>query len=138
MKKLFTATIAGWLCSGAAFAEPLSQPDKDYVALGLAAVRVITDCPDYEAIPNSILKLSGQIGVDPGVVRAVEQVLRTAYGQDHNRSQLIPEVTRLMNDTDDGLSHGAGRKQAEVLQAVGRSSDRKRPDPEETVSITRA
>ena len=66
MKKLFTATIAGWLCSGAAFAEPLSQPDKDYVALGLAAVRVITDCPDYEAIPNSILKLSGQIGVDPG------------------------------------------------------------------------
>ena len=138
MKKLFTATIAGWLCSGAAFAEPLSQPDKDYVALGLAAVRVITDCPDYEAIPNSILKLSGQIGVDPGVVRAVEQVLRTAYGQDHNRSQLIPEVTRLMNDTDDGLSREQDEKQAEVLQAVGRRSDRKRPDPEETVSITRA
>jgi len=58
-----------------------------------------------------------------------------ACGQDYDRSQLIPKVTRLMNDTDDGLSHGAGRKQAEVLQAVGRSSDRKRPDPEETVIL---
>jgi len=37
--------------------------------------------------------------------RAVEQVLRMAYGQDYDRSQLIPKVTRLMNDNDDGLSH---------------------------------
>ena len=28
-----------------------------------------------------------------------------AYGQDYDRSQLIPKVTRLMNDNDDGLSH---------------------------------
>ena len=119
MKKHFTATIAGWLCSGAAFAEPLSQPDKDYVALGLAAVRVITDCPDYEAIPNSILKLSGQIGVDPAVVRAVEQVLRMAYGQDHDRSQLIPEVTRLMNDTDDGLSREQDENELKFCERWG-------------------
>jgi hypothetical protein len=44
------------------------------------------------------------VNVDPAVVRAVEQVLRMAYGQDQDRSQLIPEVTRLMDDTDDGLT----------------------------------
>jgi hypothetical protein len=98
--------------------------------LGLAAVRGMTDCPDYEGIPNSILKLSDQIGVDPAVVRAVEQVLRMAYGQDHDRSQLIPKVTRLMNDTDGGLSREQDENKLKFCQRWGEAL---RPDPEETV-----
>jgi hypothetical protein len=44
------------------------------------------------------------VGVDPAVVRAVGQVVLMDSGQDYEPSWLIPEVTRLMNDTDDGLS----------------------------------
>jgi hypothetical protein len=49
MKTPFTATIASLLCSAAAFAEPLSEPDKAYIVLGLAAVRVMTGGAGYEA-----------------------------------------------------------------------------------------
>ena len=72
--------------------------------LGLAAVRVMTECSGYEAIRDSMRKLGDQIGVDPAVVRAVGQVVSMDSGYTYDRSQLIPEVTRLMSDTDDGLS----------------------------------
>jgi hypothetical protein len=49
-------------------------------------------------------KLGDQIGVDPAVVRAVGQVVLMDSGRDYERSWLIPGITRLMSDTDDGLS----------------------------------
>jgi hypothetical protein len=104
MKTPVTATIASLLYSAATFAEPLSEPDQAYIVLGLAAVRVMTECAGYEAVRDSMRKLADQIGVDPAVVRAVGQVLLMDSGQDYESSWLIPEVTRLMNDTDDGLS----------------------------------
>ena len=104
MKQLFFTILTLWLRSSTALAEPLSQPDKDYVVLGLAAVRVITECPDYKGIPDAIRKLADQIGVDPAVVSAVGQVVRMGSGRDYDGSLLIPEVTQLMNDTDDWLN----------------------------------
>jgi len=104
MKQLFFTILAVWLCSSAALAEPLSQPDKDYVVLGLGAVRVITECPEYGGIPDAIRKLADQSGVDPAVVSAVGQVVRMSSGRDYDGSLLIPEVTQLMNDTDDWLN----------------------------------
>jgi len=104
MKTPLTATIASLLCSAAAFAEPLSEPDQAYIVLGLAAVRVMTECDGYEVVRDSMLKLGDQTGVDPAVVRAVGQVFRMDSGHDYQRTWLIPEVTRLMNDTGDGLS----------------------------------
>jgi len=105
MKKLLFFTIVpAWLCSSTTLAGSLSQPDKDYVVLGLGAVRVITECLDYRGIPDAIRKLADQIGVDPAVVSAVGQVVRMASGRDYDGSLLIPEVTQLMNDTDDWLN----------------------------------
>jgi hypothetical protein len=103
MKKLFFTIVSAWLCSSTVLAEPLSQPDEDYVVLGLASIRVITECPDYRGIPDSIRKLADQIGVDPAVVSAVGQVVRMGSGQNYDGSLLIPEVTQLVNDTNDWL-----------------------------------
>ena len=104
MKTPVTATIASLLCSAAAFAEPLSEPDQAYIVLGLAAMRVMTECAGYEVVRDSMRKLGDRTGVDPAVVRAVGQVVLMDSGRDYEPSWLIPEVTRLMNDTDDGLS----------------------------------
>src|SRR6516164_7492374 len=103
MKTPLTATIASLLCSAAAFAEPLSEPNQAYIVLGLAA-RVMTECDGYEVVRDSMLKLGDRTGVDPAVVRAVGQVFRMDSGHDYERAWLIPEVTRLINDTGDGLS----------------------------------
>ena len=63
MKQHFFTISTVWLFSSTALAESLSQPDKDYVVLGLGAVRVITECPDYRGIPDGIRKLADQIGL---------------------------------------------------------------------------
>jgi hypothetical protein len=109
MKKLLFFTIVpAWLCSSTALAEPLSQSDKDYVVLGLGAVRVITECPDYRGIPDAIRKLVNQIGVDPAVVSAVGQVVRMK----------ACEGLRLVMETDERAFKSAGRHSERGTGAV--------------------
>ena len=48
MKQHFFTILAVWLCSGRALAEPLSQPDKDYVVLGLGPFGLSLSVPTIE------------------------------------------------------------------------------------------
>jgi hypothetical protein len=85
----------------------------------LGAVRVITECPDYRGVPDAIRKLADQIGVDPTIVSAVGQVVRMSSGRDYDGSLLIPEVTQLMNDTDDWLNRELNEDSARFCKRWG-------------------
>jgi hypothetical protein len=64
-------------------------------------------------------KLADELGVDPAVIKAVGQVVRMAYDQPYDRSQLIPEVTRLMNDTDAGVNRERNEDRARFCRRWG-------------------
>ena len=105
MKKLFAAAAAICMCTGAAIAEPLTDQDKAYVVASVASVIVLGKCPQYGAVTNSLQTFADKIGVNSNVIGpAILNAMQMGAGMEYDRTKLIPEVTRLLNMSADGLN----------------------------------
>jgi hypothetical protein len=84
--------------------QPITSEDAAFAVATIVALRVGNDCPQYKVLVDGIGRFSDEMGIQPRVGRAVAQVMSLAAGNAHyDRSQLIPEITRLMNDNNEML-----------------------------------
>jgi hypothetical protein len=117
MKRLLTTTVATWMCSGAAFAAPLTPQDVSYVIAAFGSMHVMHECPGFAPITGGILKLGGSMGVDTDAINpAIEQAMRFGAGMDYDRSKLMPGVTRLINQTLDSMDREEAENKREFCK----------------------
>src|SRR5262245_53922766 len=117
MKRLLTTTVATWMCSGAAFADPLTAHDVAYVIAAFVSVHVVHECPGFAPITGGVLKLGDSMGVDTDAINpAIEQAMRLAAGMDYDRSKLMPGVTRLINRTLDSMDREEAENKPEFCK----------------------
>jgi hypothetical protein len=106
------------MCSGAATAdprnyEPLTLEDQAFVMALVGTVRIEIYCPDYVAVPGAVLQRGDAVGADTARLgAAILQAGRAGNGLDYDRSKLIPQVTRLRNDTLDAPDKEAKKDKA--------------------------
>jgi hypothetical protein len=118
MKGLFTTAAALCMCSSAAIAdptdyEPLTLADQAFVMAAVGTARVGIYCPDYVDVPGALLRHGDANGADTTrLAAAIIQAGRLGVGLDYDRSKLIPQVTRLRNDTLDTLDKEAKNDKA--------------------------
>jgi hypothetical protein len=117
MKRLLTTTVATWMCSGAAFADPLTAHDVAYVIAAFGGLHVMHECPGFAPITGGILELGDSMGVDTDAINpAIEQAMRLGAGMDYDRSKLIPGVSRLINQTLDRMDREEAENKPEFCK----------------------
>ena len=115
------ATLVG--SNPAAIAEPLSTEESLFVTVTLVSLVVPIKCEGYENIDGGLLRLGDAVGVDAGrLVRAVVASFSAANGGEYDRDDLIPEVTRTLNQVAvqiprEGKSKPFCKKWGEMLVA---------------------
>ena len=86
----------------------------------IVALRVGNDCTSYEVLVGALGRFSDELGIQPRVGRAIAQAMRLAAGNnDYDRSQLIPELTRLMNDNNESLLNEKSTDKAKYCKKWG-------------------
>jgi hypothetical protein len=84
--------------------EPLTLQDQAFVMAVVGTARVGVYCPDYVNVPGALVRHGDANGADTTRLgAAIMQAGRLGFGLDYDRSKLIPQVTRLRNDTLDTL-----------------------------------
>ena len=103
MKKLFATAVAACVTSSAAFAAPLSGNQGNYLFLivYLTTMLVDHDCRqmDYSLNKNGLQRIQDELGVDDRTKLAVVAAAQLVSEREYNRSDLIPEVTKLVQVT---------------------------------------
>jgi hypothetical protein len=93
------AVVAGVMLASPAQAEQKMTPDIAWVTLSTAAVMLVTMCPAYEAEYGGMQNMADRNGVDYAtMLPATMAALQMIMGHPYNRNNLIPAVTRLVNE----------------------------------------
>jgi hypothetical protein len=117
MRKLFAAAAATCMCSGVAFADPLTLEEEDFVRLAIRTVKVVQECQGFELVPGAVVSDGASKGVDvQRIGGAIEQAVRLNSHMDYDRSKVIPEVTQLVNETTDTLIEDEQHNKAEFCK----------------------
>ena len=103
MRKLFAIAVAACVTSSAAFAAPLSDNQGNYkfLIVYLTTMLVDHDCRqmDYSLNKNGLQRIQDELGVDDRTKLAVVAAAQLVSEREYNRSDLIPEVTKLVQVT---------------------------------------
>jgi hypothetical protein len=91
-------------------ADPLAQPEKDYVVLMTLSVGVTNMCDGYDVDDTNVLKFADTRAVDipklgPATFNAIEEIV----GMDYDGSALIPEVTRIVRSVSDKMTQDVSK-----------------------------
>jgi len=119
------AVVLGTLVSSdlPAIAEPVSAEENLFVTVTLASLVVPIKCEGYQIIDGGLLRLGDATGVDARrLVRAVVASFSAANGGEYDRDDLIPEVTRTLNNVAvqiprEGKTNSFCKKWGEMLVA---------------------
>jgi hypothetical protein len=86
--------------SPAAIADSLSAEQESFVTVTLASLVVPIKCDGYEMIGGGLRRFGDAAGVVDGdrLIRAVIAAFSAANGGAYDRDDLVPEVTRKLND----------------------------------------
>jgi hypothetical protein len=108
-------------------ADPLAQPEKDYVALMTLSVGVTNMCDGYDVDDKNVLKFADTRAVDIhklglATFKAIEEIV----GMDYDRSALIPEVTGIVRSVSDKESRCVEIGKSGRLRPVREAADRRR------------
>ena len=115
-----TLSAAGLARSDSEMLQPITRQDEAFAIAAMVALRVGNDCPQYKILVDAIGRFSDELGIQPRVGRAVAQVMRLAAGNtDYDRAQLIPELTRLMNDNNETLLKEKAKSKAKYCKKWG-------------------
>jgi hypothetical protein len=84
----------------AAIADPLSAEQELFVTVTLASLVVPIKCDGYEMIGGGLRRFGDAAGVVDGdrLIRAVIAAFSAANGGAYDRDDLVPEVTRKLNE----------------------------------------
>jgi hypothetical protein len=101
MKKLFAIAVAAYVTSSAAFAASLSGNQGKFLIVYLTAMLVDHDCRqmDYSLKKDGLQRIQNELGVDDRTKLAVVAAAQLVSEREYNRSDLIPEVTKLVQVT---------------------------------------
>ena len=101
MRKLFAIAVAACVTSSAAFAAPLSGNQGKFLIVYLTTMLVDHDCRqmDYSLNKNGLQRIQDELGVDDRTKLAVVAAAQLVSEREYNRSDLIPEVTKLVQVT---------------------------------------
>ena len=101
MKKLFAIAVAAYVTSSAAFAASLSGNQGKFLIVYLTTMLVDHDCRqmDYSLNKNGLQRIQDELGVDDRTKLAVVAAAQLVSEREYNRSDLIPEVTKLVQVT---------------------------------------
>jgi hypothetical protein len=101
MKKLFAIAVAACVTSTAAFAAPLSGNQGKFLIVYLMTMLVDHDCRqmDYSLKKDGLQRIQDELGVDDRTRLAVVAAAQLVSEREYNRSDLIPEVTKLVQVT---------------------------------------
>ena len=101
MKKLFATAVAACVTSSAAFAAPLSGNQGKFLIVYLTTMLVDHDCRqmDYSLKKDGLQRIQDELGVDDRTKLAVVAAAQLVSEREYNRSDLIPEVTKLVQVT---------------------------------------
>jgi hypothetical protein len=91
-------------------ADPLAQPEKDYVVLMTLSVGVTNMCDGYDVDDTNVLKFADTRAVNihklgPATFNAIEEIV----GMDYDGSALIPEVTRIVRSVSDKMTQDVSK-----------------------------
>ena len=97
-------------------ADPLAQPEKDYVALMTLSVGVTNMCDGYDVDDKNVLKFADTRAVDIhklglATFNAIEEIV----GMDYDRSALIPEVTGIVRSVSDKMTQDVSKSGKAVV-----------------------
>jgi hypothetical protein len=84
----------------AAIADALSAEQESFVTVTLASLIVPIKCNGYEIIDGGLRSFGDAAGVEDGdrLFRAVIAAFSAANGGEYDRGDLVPEVTRKLNE----------------------------------------
>jgi hypothetical protein len=101
MKKLFAIAVAACVTSSAAFAASLSGNQGKFLIVYLMTMQVDHDCRqmDYSSKKDGLQRIQDELGVDDRTKLAVVAAAQLVSEREYDRSDLIPEVTKLVQVT---------------------------------------
>jgi hypothetical protein len=103
-------------------ADPLTQPEKAYVALMTLSIGITNMCDGYDVDDMNVLKFAQERGVDihrlgPATFNALEAVV----GSNYDPKALIPEVTFLVRSVSDEMNRDVSKSgKAPVCRLYGK------------------
>jgi hypothetical protein len=103
-------------------ADPLAQPEKNYVALVTLSVGVTNICDGYDIDDTNVLKFAHTRAVDihklgPATFNAIEEIV----GMDYDRSALILDVTRIVRSVSDRMTQDVSKSgKADICDRYGK------------------
>ena len=108
--------------SGPLKADPLTRPEKAYVALMTQSIGITNMCDGYDVDDMNVLKFAQERGVDihrlgPATFNALQSVV----GSNYDPKTLIPEVTFLVRSVSDKMNHDVSKSgRAPVCKLYGK------------------
>ena len=101
MKKLFAIAVAACVTSSAAFAAPLSDNQGKFIVVYLITMLADHDCRqmDYSLKKDGLQRFQDELGLDDRTKLAVVAAAQLVSEREYNRSDLIPEITKLVQVT---------------------------------------
>jgi hypothetical protein len=117
-RKLMLAGLALFFIGSAMGAEPLPDTDKMFVYLRLFTVVAAHTCGAKE-IDGGLKKFAERTGLDyPKMYKAIAAAYAATTGREYDSSDLIPDVTVLVNSTLDGLVVEVGKDKAATCAKI--------------------
>lgn len=81
-------------------ASPLDKLESGYVAAMVGAMAVVTQCPGYKFVDHGPQKVADRMGINfEKFSAAIVAAMAARGGFRYERKDLIPEVTRVVNET---------------------------------------
>jgi hypothetical protein len=110
MKSLIAAAIVALATIQPAKADELAAQEKTYLANVMGSLAAAAHCDGYELVPNAWQTLGDHTGISDKMEHAAFEALKMINGDDYDRTQLMPEVTRFMLHVADGYMNAIERK----------------------------